>query len=329
MRSLPLAGDEAAAGDGPAGGLIERVERLRSAAGRPHWRRLILLGAVAFLVIGSVIAWQARPDDVSAELNFVMLGLSVALAAPLHVALNGAELMVMARISRKRMKVTEAARVTILSSAANLLPVPGAVLIRTRALQRLGTTGRHALSVTVVVGLGWVATACALAGVLVGIDDPGAPALVFGIAGVAGLSATWVLMARYPAPRARAFAELVAVEALSSLVGGVRVWLAIRGMGYDANLATGIALSLSGPLSSLVGIFPGGLGLREAIAAALAPAVGIAASVALLATIVDRIIGAVVQAAMGVIMVVVPSLRRAATSPDSDVAVEPEPGTLD
>jgi hypothetical protein len=50
-------------------------------------------------------------------------------------------------------------------------------------------------------------------------------------------------------------------------------------------------LTIATAAASAVGILPGGLGLREVLAAALAPLVGLPAAVALFAVSVDRIIG--------------------------------------
>ena len=54
----------------------------------------------------------------------------------------------------------------------------------------------------------------------------------------------------------------------------------------------------SSAAASAVGILPGGLGLREILAGALAPLVGLNSAVALFAVSVDRIIGLVVLALM-------------------------------
>ena len=303
--------------------LADRLDRVRAGVSRPGARTSFLMLAGVGLVAGAWLAWSARPD-VPADRRPWALALAVGLAVPVHVALNGAELLVMARIGRTRMALGEAARVTVLSSAANMLPVPGAVLVRTRALQRLGSSGRHALSVAVVVGLGWVATACLLAGVLLAVTEPGGAAGVFALLGAAGLLVTWHLLAHHPADRTRSFLALVAVEGASTLAAGLRVWLAIEGIGYHASVSTAVALSVSAPLAALVGVFPGGVGLREAIAAALAPVVGISASVALLSMIVDRVLGAAVQVVLSVVLLVAPSVRRRLADPSEDRSlVEP------
>jgi uncharacterized membrane protein YbhN (UPF0104 family) len=288
--------------------LIERLDRLRVGAATPRRRNLVLAASGVALVVGAIIALQHRPD-VPTDPRPWLLALSVLVAAPLQVALNGAELLVMARIGRHRMPTAEAARVTVLSSAANLLPIPGAALVRARALQRLGATGRHAVSVTVVVALGWIAASSAVAGALLLATDPGPPGLVFFAVGAGGLGATWALLGRFPARRGPAFLALAGVEVATILVAGLRLCLAINGMGYSVGLAEGAALALAAPLASIVGLVPGGVGLREAIAAALAPLVGVTAAVALLGTIVDRVLGALVQVILGVVLLVAPGLR--------------------
>jgi hypothetical protein len=288
--------------------VTSRLQAMRDSASSPARRKAVLGIAGLALAIGAVLAWRSRPD-VPTDPEPWLLVLAIAVVVPLHVVLNGMELLVMARIGRTRMPLGEIARVTVLSSAANLLPIPGAVLVRTRALQRLGSTGRHALSVTLAVGLGWVATACTIAGLLLLAVEPGGAAAAFLGAGVVGLAVLWQVLGLYPARRSHSFLALIGVEAASTVVAGLRLALAIAGMGYSVSYAASVAVSLSAPLSSLVGVFPGGLGLREGIAAGLAPLVGLATAVALLATVVDRLLGAAVQAVMSVVLLVAPGVR--------------------
>jgi hypothetical protein len=76
----------------------------------------------------------------------------------------------------------------------------------------------------------------------------------------------------------------------------------------DVSVGQAVALTLSGVIAAATGIFPAGLGIREAVAAGIASAVSLPAAVGFVATAADRIAGLLVLAvASAVVLVLKPS----------------------
>ena len=274
--------------------------------------RALLVAAVLLFVVAFALGLRTVPPgtvDVTAW-PFAL----VVLAVPATSVANALEYAVAARIGGRRVVGWEAIEVSVLSSAANLLPLPGAALVRVRAMRRAGTSYRRALSVTAVVGGAWLATSLVLAGALLAVRrdaavaGPGIAAVL--VIGLLGLVASAVAVRSLAAggEALRLSAALLATEVLTVALAGLRYLLVLRGLGLDAGLEQAVALTVAGVLASAIGFVPGGLGLREALAGVIAGLVGLPAAVGVLAAAVDRLVALPVLAALAV-AVATPGVR--------------------
>jgi len=284
------------------GGIGARLLRYRAAVAGVGERRLLLVAVVLFVVASAVGAANLPP--VETTVRWPVLLLLALVGVPATVATNAWEYGVTARLLRHRIPPADAARVSVLSTAANLLPIPGAVLVRSRALRQRGTAIGAALTLTTAVGVAWVGVTAVLAGVLqlvVGEPPLGAGAVV---AGVAVLALAWLLASRAPGVvMGRSdVATVLLVEAVAVAVAAARLQLALWGLGYSPSASQSLALSLAGSLGSAVGFLPAGLGIREVLAAGIGPIVGLPAAVSLVATAVDRVLGLVVLAGITAVL---------------------------
>jgi uncharacterized membrane protein YbhN (UPF0104 family) len=288
-------------GDAVAG-VLGRLVRLRAAVASVGERKLLAVAVVLFVVASAVAASNLPPVE---TVHWPVLLLLPLVGVPATVATNAWEYAVTARLLRHRVPPAEAARVSILSTAANLLPIPGAVLVRTRALRQRGSRLTPALSVTTLIGLAWVGVAGVLAGglhLVVGERPFGAAVLALGVLVCAGTGVAVTRQAAVSASPAD-LATVVAVEVVAVLVAAARLLLALWGLGYDASVTQALALSLAAVLGSAVGFLPAGLGVRELLAAGIGPLVGLPAAVSLVATAVDRLLGLVVLAGVAAVLV--------------------------
>lgn len=268
---------------------LRRLAELRSWASTPARRRVAYLVAVALFAGSTVAAWRALPPDRSG-IDWALVALAAALVLP-GAVVNAEEYRVSARIVGQQVPLPAALRVSVVAAAFNLLPIPGSVLVRTRALAKGGSTTAHAVTSTLAVGVAYIAVALVIvAGVQVGAAPvQAAVLLVVGIGMLAGAAA---LVRRLAGPTVGAvLRRLVAVEAVSVLVKAVRLYLTIRALGFDPSIAQATSLSMATVAASAIGIFPGGLGIRELLSGLIAPAVDLPASVGLVGTSMDRVIG--------------------------------------
>jgi hypothetical protein len=291
----------------PSGGLARLLRtRDRLASVSPARQRWLLAAAGVLFVVAAVAAAVNLPDDVDRDPDWLALAV-VGVAGPLlTIVCNGGEFVVQGRLLGRRLHLGEAVRVSVLGTAANLLPLPGSILVRTQALA--GRDGyRRAAASTMVAAVAWIGATAALGAALTAFVD-GAEALTATLAAAAAVLfvTTGMLVARLrpPSERLAVFGALLGVEAATAAVGAARFYLTIRFLGLDATAAQAIALTMSGVLASATGIFPAGIGIREAIAGAISPLVGLSASVGVVAAAVDRVFGLAVLAVVTATLVV-------------------------
>ncbi|MGD2061496.1 MAG: hypothetical protein PVF87_11555, partial [Acidimicrobiia bacterium] len=241
----------------------------------------------AVLFIGATtFAWGNLP---AAEPRWWMLVLVGLIGVPLTIVLNGVEYRLSAAVLDHVVPMAEALRISVLSSAANLLPIPGAVLVRTRALNRLGARPGSAFAATGAIAVAWMGTTFGLAGGLLTLRRPLIGSLCL-VGGLACLVVAYLLIHRRTDRAIELFFRVVLVEASLVVVGAARLLILLAAIGFEADLIQTVALTISGLVASATGFFPGGLGIRELVIGALSPLVGLPASAGVVAAALDRIL---------------------------------------
>jgi hypothetical protein len=285
------------------GGVLGRLLRYRAAIAGVGERRLLLIAVVLFVAASAVGVANLPP--VETQIRWPVLLLVPLVGVPATVATNAWEYRVTARLLGHRVPAADAARVSVLSTAANLLPIPGAVLVRSRALRQRGTGIGSALAVTAAIGVAWVGVTALLAGGLQAVLGDAALGVAVLAGGALALLGAWLVVARTRGVTLTGadVTTVLAVEGVAVFVAGGRLLLTLWGLGYSASVTQGVALSLAGSLGSAVGFLPAGLGVRELLAAGIGPIVGLPAAVSLVATAVDRVLGLVVLAGITAVLV--------------------------
>ncbi|RMH73526.1 MAG: hypothetical protein D6683_13290, partial [Actinomyces sp.] len=268
----------------------------------PRARRVLLLVSAAAVTAAAVWAWR-RSGLGPGDLHPAALVVAVLVAAPLSLALRAAEFDLAARLVGRPVAPRRALDVALVASAANLLPVPGSLLVTWRALSDDGTGAGRALGAGAVPGLSWLALTGMVGGtamIVAGAAPLGVATLTGGV--VATLVATRLVVSLVPARRRlRLVARLVAVELGWLGASVLRLSLALSALDHPVELPRVLALSVAGSLTVAVGVFPAGLGLREALIAGVGAAVGLGLDVAVLVGTVDRLVWLVfLAAALGV-----------------------------
>jgi uncharacterized membrane protein YbhN (UPF0104 family) len=270
-------------------------------------RALLAVAAVVFVVGG----WYAfRSLDVAFDdVRWLPIVLAAVVGVPLSLLGNTLEYVVSARMLHHRVALLPAVQLTTMSTAANLLPIPGAFLVRVQGLRALGSRYDQAAASTAVIGLVWIGVSASLAAIFLAVYDSWLAAAVFAVVAVSLLLAAYTWLKRTLTglgERRRIAALAVAVELFAVSVDAGRLVLILVGLGVDASLGQAMVLAVSSSLAAAAGILPGGFGLRELIAALLAPLVGLAASAAFAATALNRVLGLVVMAPITAALVLRP-----------------------
>ena len=148
------------------------------------------------------------------------------------------------------------------------------------------------MTASAVPGLTWLGITGVVGGVAIAVEGPdalGAAAIAVGV-GVLIVSALLLRAAVLPGARAKIVAAVLLVEFGWLGVSALRLGLAVAALGISVTPTQALALSVAGAITVAVGLFPGGLGLREALITALGPLIGLDIGTGVLLGTIDRLV---------------------------------------
>lgn len=261
--------------------------------GSPNLKRIILLLTVALFVGGIVLSVYHQPDIFS-NLDWRPLIALMAFAVPMTILLNALQFLISARLINRNVSFGKALEIVVIGTAANMLPLPGGALTRLVGLKAAGGSYREGAAVTGLIALGWLGAALTVAGAAIALlnDDLFGP--LFIVAGIIVMFVALAAMVRVSRDWLLSFLTTT-VAVLFVVLDATGIYLCLIGLGADAGYLQASAFVVAGVVGSAVSIVPAGLGIREAVSAALAPVVGLAASVGFLAASLNRLLGMLVM----------------------------------
>jgi uncharacterized membrane protein YbhN (UPF0104 family) len=266
--------------------LLDRVLRAREGSQNP-W---LLIGAFGAFVVFAVLAVRSLPH-IDKPVRWELIVVAGLVCVPVIVVLNALEFRLMAHFAQHHPPMLEILQITVLGSAANLLPMPGAVMVRLANLRKAGVRVRRGLNLSAIIGLAWLGTACVLGGVVQLWSHT-----VFALATLAigstllAIAALMLTRSLDEGTRVAGALELFAIECAFILMQSLRLFLIAAALRFDVSFAQTTTLAIATVAAAAIGFLPSGLGAREAIAAILAPIVGFPAAVGLVITAVDRLV---------------------------------------
>lgn len=275
----------------------------------PHVRRWIGVAAVLAFAFGCFIAIGALPEDMPASDLGVLVWVAV-LGVPLTVLLNTLEMRTTANATGNSMPFASAFKVTVLGSAANMLPLPGGTMVRIAALTRAGAGLGKSAGITVLVGLLWLGIAGLVSAWGLAYFSVGA-----GIAtGVLALLATAIVLVTMfqQTKHTGAVFKLAAIKFALITTDLWRLSLCFAGFGIAVTPQQVSIFAIAGALGAAVSIVPAGFGVREGMSALLAPIAKLGAASGFLAPAVNRLIGMPVLLAAALLVV---ALERGSKAP--------------
>lgn len=283
--------------------------RARSARRSDRVERILLAGAAVVFLVATYIAWQRLPE-VQRTLDASWLALAGLLALVGFVA-NGFEFLMTGRLMRRHIRAYDALRVSVVGTAANVLPIPGAVVVRTQALRQMGEGGSGALIVTTAVGVFWVASAGVLAAafLLFPTADGYMAAVILLCSCIGVMVAAALVHFAGGRPGRLEIAVLAMIEVVSVFASGVRLYAVAHAIGFDVGLVEAITINLGVILSHAVGVVPAGLGLRELASGAFAESAGVPASVGVMLSVLDRVVIYVVLSVLVTLLMLIDRRR--------------------
>ena len=234
----------------------------------------------------SIGALPERPQSVS----WPLLALAAAVLAPITQLLTATEYRETAQLTGVTVGLAESLKISVASSAANLLPLPGSFLVRSSALKVAGADGKAALAAPLSVGLAWIGVGGLLAGAWLTATEPTAFAGACLVVGLAALVLSIGAVARSTTPGAlRRLPRIWTIEAAMTLLAACRYFIIAQAIGFTVSIGQGLAIELSSIIATAIGIVPGGLGVRELLAGGIATLVSISASVGITIAVLNRV----------------------------------------
>ncbi len=265
----------------------------------------LLIGAIATAAIVYVLSRRSR--DLLADLDIRLLVISAAIGVPVMVVLNGLELRQVAQLAGRTIATRDAVQFALFAAAANALPVPGAAVVRIGVLTRAGASLKIATLANLASMAVWASLVFMAFGAS-GVAQLGALAGPLLLIGVAGLGSSALLARQVTTAWTRGWLHLLVIEALIIAADVCRYAVVLAALGISPSTIHALSLSAAGLLTTIIGIVPAGLGVREAIAGFLAAGVDLDTSVAITASAADRF---ATLAVLGILTVpVLPRLRK-------------------
>jgi len=277
--------------------LVARVEQLRSLARNPWARRIALLPAALIFTLGLVLSIRLLPDQIALIAPLLLILIAI-VGVPVRLAIATWELKLNAALIGASLRWAESVRTTLFASAANMLPLPGGPLVRAAALKLAGGTVISSGTVTALSGLAWLGLAFLAGGYFVAANNPLVGGAFIATGGVALVGCTWGLYRSRQSPGL--IVLLYAAKAAVIAINVVRMDWAFGSLGVETSVSQLTVFAIANVAGSLIAVAPGGLGIKEVVAAALAPLVGLDASTAFLAASLNRLVGLPVLIAVSV-----------------------------
>lgn len=260
--------------------------------GRKVKTAALVIAAIAFMS-GVVVSLWYFPIDVT-RLNPVYLGLLL-LTVPLTWLVVTWNFMLLGAVFDKQFGFRKSFKITLMGIAANMLPIPGATLVKAAALKSEGVqvvSGTFGTVVYSFIWLGIAVTCSAVALFLRDYDSIGISLFIVGV--VISFVCTAILKTRYSMSFGITVKTILNNSALV-LIDVVRLYLCFHAISINIDPIQVAALAMAGALGSAVSIVPAGLGVREYATTALGLMVGIFAASAYLAASLNRLAGMLVS----------------------------------
>ena len=274
------------------------IESIRQWIAHPKIKAIAFRLAALSLVV-AVIAIIYHNPELILRADPISVGVVLLIGVPATVLANTIEVQKLATLLGGQLSFRQAFQLNIIGSAANLLPIPGATVVRIGAMKVQGVHARRTFVASLILVGVWLALCFLLAGLAAVFHRHvllGSGLVAFGFLGIVAAIVISYILYRAPA----AFSCLMMSKCALVLSDGFRLFFCLAAVGHTPDLLQVAGLLPSSVLGSAVSIVPAGLGVREGIGAALAPILSLDAGAVLVAMTLNRILGLMIVAPLAI-----------------------------
>jgi len=262
--------------------------------------KLLLAVASLCFFIGIVFSITKNPDLLD-NLQWEPVALIIIICIPFNIFLNAFEFVLIGVSVQKKIFFFKALKISIIGSAANMLPIPGGAITRVVWLKSVGSGYKESTLITFIFALNWIGVSFLVAGTSMLLTNNQLLGLMFLSGGIGTVAISFIVINR-KADSFRiacgAFFQRTSLVILDAL----RIWLCFKSFGIDINISQAGVFVVSGVLGSAISIVPAGLGIREGISALLAPLVGLNAASGFVTAALNRILSLIVLSPLALIL---------------------------
>lgn len=272
------------------------VENAFEALRAPQYRTVFRIGGLVILGAGAVLSVNALDLRLS-ELSLGYLLLNFLVLSPLILLVAGVTLQLSARALGLHLSLPAAVGTAAAANVAEMLPLPGGAMVRAAALMQVGAGVRDSATIITLTALLTLSMAVALSAfALAMLGHPVGWWLAAGSCVGAAAVTAWL----YRSVPLGLLTAIVAIRFVTLGVSMCRLAVSFATIGIAAGMAQAALFTVATSLGSAVAIVPAGLGVNEAIAAALATLVATSSAAAFLAVGLNRAVdltaGAIISA---------------------------------
>ena len=269
--------------------MLNRLQALRAYKPSEQTEKKLLLLSILIMIIGLYLSVGDNPGILSG-IDWRAIAIVILIGIPLTALGNALEFIVSGRMVGVTFSLLRALRVTVIGSAANMLPLPGSTIVRVAALKVSGVGIKQSTAITLLVALVWIGVSFLYAGIMIGQFQAGALAWFMGLPGLLVLIAAGFLT-RTSNASLWYYSQIVVIKSLMVLIDAARIYYCFLALNLEVLFVQASAFVIAGVVGSAVSIVPAGLGVRELVSAGLAPVVGLSVSAGFLSATLNRIIG--------------------------------------
>jgi len=244
----------------------------------------IVIGAL--FVVGLFWSFRAMSIELG-QLNYLPALITFFMMGPLGIAYGAIGLALLARVAGTRIAFSSGWSMAGYAQLAESLPIPGGAIVRTIALKNSGTNTAKSMVLVTGAAVLWVAMSMVGAGIAL-LSNENLAAVIFLLIGAAiilPILAWMIAQAGMIVAMQIMFHRLIGLFLMC-----IRMLLAFAVIDMIVPFKTALFFSFANIAGSASAITPAGLGVGEAIAAAMAGLVQIAPAAAFLAIALNRII---------------------------------------
>ncbi|MEP0191484.1 MAG: lysylphosphatidylglycerol synthase domain-containing protein [Erythrobacter sp.] len=273
---------------------IEVSNRIREAIEK-H-RGAIMLFALAAFVAGIGISAQALDFEPN-QIDWSAIALLIP-AAFFSILYGAANMQLMARCAGVRISAVKSGKTASVAQFAEFLPIPGGALVRGEALLNEGVKAGQAAAHVLVNAVLWLGVGAAAAGWAIGTQTAiGTILLASGL--VACLACVlWLVKNAGLALAMAAFG----IRLIGLVITALRLFIAFKAISMSVEFFESFPFAFANILGSASSLTPGGLGISETIAAALATITDINPAAAFIAVGLNRFIGLILSGTLTLVL---------------------------